>query len=240
MRDKGSLDNDKDIIKMKLNQAFYRYKKLLITLKYFIKCPKYLKRYLGDNFFHKRTEMPIKITPFLKLTCPSPIDLGLPWFSYSAIDFLNDYLKPFMSVFEWGSGGSSIYFANRCKSVYSIENNKQWYVSLQVKISKLFLSNLKLGLVEVGLTANEDDYIQSIGSVKYDVISVDGYEFSPESRKLCFYKAESNINPGGIIIIDDSYLYEDIRKHNKAKRFMVLRSVGPARLGVTTTDVYFY
>ena len=39
-----------------------------------------------------------------------PLDLEIPWFSYAAIDFLEDYLQPEMSVFEYGTGGSTLFF----------------------------------------------------------------------------------------------------------------------------------
>jgi hypothetical protein len=40
----------------------------------------------------------------------SPVDLELPWFSYSAIDALEKRLRPEHRVFEFGSGGSSVFF----------------------------------------------------------------------------------------------------------------------------------
>src|SRR6185436_12325922 len=57
----------------------------------------------------------------------SPLDLQIPWFSYAAIDFLEKHLREDMSVCEYGSGGSTIFFAKRTKSVFSIENDPQWF-----------------------------------------------------------------------------------------------------------------
>ena len=50
----------------------------------------------------------------------TPLDLELPWFSYAAIDFLKQYLRADMRVGEYGSGGSTLFFARRTKSVFSI------------------------------------------------------------------------------------------------------------------------
>ena len=122
---------------MRSSKIIYSFKKAVIALIYLIGHPRYLKRYFKDNFLHKRTEAPIKITPLFSLRCSSPIDLGMPWFAYSAIDFLESFLKKQMKVFEWCTGGSSVFFAKRCESVYSIENSKQWYCFIQSKLSKL-------------------------------------------------------------------------------------------------------
>src|SRR5208283_402812 len=67
---------------------------------------------------------PCQILPYLRsgpLSKKTPLELGVPWFSQSAIDFLESYVKPSMRVFEYGSGGSTIFFARRAKSVDSIE-----------------------------------------------------------------------------------------------------------------------
>src|SRR5579863_2439198 len=73
--------------------------------------PQYVPRVLAHNVLGNKT----------------PADLELPWFSYAAIDFLKDYLQPDMSVCEYGSGGSTLFFSHRVKSVHSIEDNSEWF-----------------------------------------------------------------------------------------------------------------
>ena len=53
-------------------------------------------------------------------------------------------------------------------------------------------------------------------------------------------KAQTRIKKNGIIVVDDSWRYPEIRQRNAARRFQIFQSVGPARPGVTSTDVYFY
>ena len=57
----------------------------------------------------------------------TPLDLEIPWFAYAAIDFLETFLQPHMTVCEYGSGGSTLFFAARAKSVFSIEDNPKWF-----------------------------------------------------------------------------------------------------------------
>ena len=47
-----------------------------------------------------------------------------PWVPFEATDWLEHYLKPDMRVFEYGSGGSTIFFAQRVAEVISIEHDK--------------------------------------------------------------------------------------------------------------------
>jgi spermidine synthase len=75
---------------------------------------------------------------------------------------------------------------------------------------------------------------------KFDVIVVDGSEEWTRIRPVCFEKAQEHIKPGGIIVVDDSWRYSEIRERHRAKSFRVFQSVGPCRPGVTSTDIYFY
>ena len=72
--------------------------------------PANLPRYVAHNLVTRR----------------SPIELQLPWFSYSAIDFLKIFLRKTHRVFEFGSGGSTLFFADRCASVESVEEDPSW------------------------------------------------------------------------------------------------------------------
>ena len=94
--------------------------------------PQYISRCLSHNLLNGKT----------------PLDLEIPWFSYAAIDFLNDFLRPEMTVAEYGSGGSTIFFAQRAKSVFSIEDNGKWYelVSRRLKEKSIANATLKLCL----------------------------------------------------------------------------------------------
>jgi hypothetical protein len=74
---------------------------------------------------------------------------------------------------------------------------------------------------------------------------VDGEDhFGPSStwsaRTSCFKRAERFINKGGVILVDDSWRYPEIRKISKAKNFKIMEGIGPCRKGVTTTDLHFY
>src|SRR5690606_12057573 len=51
----------------------------------------------------------------------------IPWFTYSFIDFLEGRLNKNLSIFEYGSGNSTRYFAERVRHISSLEHDKSWY-----------------------------------------------------------------------------------------------------------------
>ena len=180
------------------------------------------------------------------ITGKSPLELRLPWWSYDAINYLKN-LK-FESCFEWGSGGSTLFLATLCKQVTAVENDSKWYKKLESEIRENQLKNISLLHRDLNLSnsANfkKSVYFNSLNK-KYDLIIIDGEDhFGPESswsaRTACFEKAQDFINPDGLIVVDDSWRYPEIKKLSNASSSFSFESLGPARRGVTSTDIYLY
>lgn len=190
--------------------------------------PSYLNRYLSNNVFDRRY----------------PLDLEIPWFSYAAIDFLERYLKPQMTVCEYGSGGSTIFFSNRVASVYSIEDNAKWFALVTRRLQEKKILNAKVELFPFNFQNpagfEKSGYLNAVPDQPFDVYVIDGSEEWEQVRPVCFQHVEERIRPGGIIIVDDSWRYLELRQRNKANEVKTFQSVGPARPGVTSTDIYFY
>ncbi len=174
----------------------------------------------------------------------SPLELELPWISYGAIDFLKEFVRPDMSVFEYGSGGSTLFFARRAAAVTSTEDNRLWMDKVAQRLAQLGLNNALFQYHEFDFKqpANfkHSRYLHSIPDKKFDIIVVDGTEEAIDVRSICFQHAEKFVRNGGIIIVDDSWRYPDLRRTHQAKRCTVFQSVGPCRPGVTSTDIFFY
>lgn len=189
--------------------------------------PQYVPRYVAHNFFGNK----------------SPLNLEIPWFSYAAIDFLSGFLRPQMSVFEYGSGGSTIFFSKRVKQVQSVEDDASWYEFVSKRLKEKGLANVSVKLCPFDFknpVGFEDSaYCRALPNERFDVIVVDGKEEWVHVRPTCFKLAEKHIKPGGIIIVDDSWRYPTLRKQNRAKKVEIFESVGPGRPGVTSTDVFF-
>jgi len=190
--------------------------------------PQYISRCVSHNFVNGKT----------------PLDLELPWFSYAAIDFLETFLEPHMTVCEYGSGGSTVFFARRVKSVVSIEDNREWHELVCRRLQEKGLENATLSLhpfdFKNPVGFEHSAYLHAVPDERFDVIVVDGSEEWTKVRPICFEKAEGRIKNGGIIVVDDSWRYPGLRENHHAKRHKVFKSVGPCRPGVTSTDIFFY
>ena len=176
----------------------------------------------------------------------SPIELKLPWWSYDAIYYVNK--STYESCFEWGSGGSTLFLAKKCKRITTIENDIQWHNKLKKELKKNHFENVNLLYKETNLD-NPDSfqnsaYLNSLNK-NYDLIVIDGEDnFGPDStwsaRVLCFERAQCYINPSGIIIVDDSWRYPEIEEQSEARSICRFESLGPSRKGVTRTDIHLY
>jgi hypothetical protein len=116
----------------------------------------------------------------------------IPWYTYPAFEYLNQLDFKDKDIFEYGAGNSSFFWAQKARSVTSVESDKEWYVSLQRKMNL----NQKLLLIE-----EENDYVNSIfkEQKRYDVIVIDGVH-----RLACARAAVQCLAPGGLIILDNS------------------------------------
>jgi hypothetical protein len=190
--------------------------------------PQYIPRCLAHNVRHGRT----------------PLDLELPWFSYAAIDFLEKFLKGHMTVCEFGSGGSTLFFARRVRSVLSIEDNANWFERVSGRLKHERLDNVALKLCPFDFANpvgfEESEYLRALAGGPFNIIVVDGSEQWIPVRPICFQRAEGQVASGGLIVVDDSWRYPELRRENRAKEWRVFKSVGPCRPGVTSTDVFFY
>ena len=176
------------------------------------------------------------------------MEIGLPWWSYKSIKKIKPWLNRNLTVFEWGSGGSTIFLCNRVKNIVSVENDQNWTIKVNSALSSINAQNAKVIQKEINLKSAECflecSYAKEISN-KFDLIVIDGEDhFNSEShwsaRESCFDPSQQSIKKGGIIIVDDACRYPSILNKSKAKKILKLESIGPCRLGVTRTDLHFY
>jgi len=196
------------------------------------------------KLFSRPSQVPSYLSNLI--TKKSPLQLQLPWWSYDAINYLSK-LK-FNNTFEWGSSGSTLFLASLSKQLTTIENDFDWYNRLQFELKENQVVNISLLKKNIDLSSPENfkqsDYFSSLEK-KYDLIAIDGEDhFGPDStwsaRVECFEKAQDYIETKGLIVVDDSWRYPEIEKLSNATTYLRFESLGPARKGVTSTDIYFY
>ena len=191
--------------------------------------PRYARRYLANLFV-------------------PPIASGLPWFTFSAIEFLESRIKPHHEIFEYGCGGSTLFFAQRAKSVASVEHNGKWARTVTAAALRRGLTNIAIDVRETGRAPPLADSPYCLALDRpFDVVVVDGWALGKcneadrravQSRGACFRRAEQFVQPGGIIVLDDAWFDPGIEHHAHDRR--VFCGTGPWRVGASRTDVFFY
>lgn len=128
-----------------------------------------------------------------------PVDASgapLPWLSYPAIDFIKQFDFSQSVVFEWGSGYSTLWWAQRCKHIISVESNAQWIPYIR----KLLPASVELIETKLDVDA-EVDALRKHPLPEYDVIVIDNYG---TFRWRCAEAAADRLAAGGMIILDNS------------------------------------
>lgn len=167
---------------------------------------------------------------FLWSVCPKyrqePIRSRYPWVTIGAVRWLSTFLKREDLVFEWGSGGSTLFWGSRTKAVVTIEHDRSWFNHVQTAISSARLTNCDIRLREpdgdearfgASVSGSSTTYSSSFPPYEhvsfrryvteidmypdsfFDLISVDG-----RSRPSCITHAVKKVKPGGALLLDNS------------------------------------
>jgi predicted O-methyltransferase YrrM len=145
---------------------------------------------------------------------------GIPWLPFQVTAWLETYLKQDARVFEFGSGGSTVFFAQRVKNLYTVEHDRKWYELVTHELKRRQFTNVEYLLREPqhagsnppaeywDTYANEypnmsfEQYVKTIDEHpdhSFDLVLVDG-----RARKFCIQHAIKKIRPGGYLLLDNS------------------------------------
>lgn len=96
-----------------------------------------------------------------------PLRIGLPWLPFRAIAWLEQVLKPDMHLFEWGSGGSTIFFSRRVGQLVSVEHDSFWYAAVASAMSTVRPRSFVYLLAEPEAPRNSARHGQHVQSNQY-------------------------------------------------------------------------
>lgn len=117
----------------------------------------------------------------------------VPWMNYSMISFLEDRLTKELTLFEYGSGFSTLFYSRLVGTVYSVENDARWFEEMHKKLP----ANASIFFVEADENGNYAGAIERVDPV--DIVIVDGRD-----RVNCLERAISKLTERGVIVLDDS------------------------------------
>jgi hypothetical protein len=118
----------------------------------------------------------------------------LPWMNYAVVAFLERRLNKTLSVFEYGSGYSTLFYARHARSVISVEYDQAWYESIRPRLPP----NASMLFVPQDV---DGDYCRAITRTgdRFDVVIVDGRD-----RVNCVKQGMQALSSRGVIVLDDS------------------------------------
>jgi hypothetical protein len=157
----------------------------------------------------------------------------IPWMNYSIIKFLEDRLKNYFDLFEFGSGYSTCFYAKLVRSVASVEYDESWFQNVKKNIPK----NVELIYKEKD---TDGEYCRTIGSTdkKYDIVIVDGRD-----RVNCVKQSIEVLSAKGVILLDDSHREKYVEGINYAKkrgfRTLDFEGLKPTGSGIDRTTIIY-
>ncbi|TWT98631.1 class I SAM-dependent methyltransferase [Stieleria varia] len=142
----------------------------------------------------------------------------VPWLTIPFVKFLTPRLDSSMTVLEYGSGNSTLFYSKLAQSVVSVESDSDWYNKL--------LSQVDQRVVDIHLK-QLPEYITFAGTLgrQFDFIVVDGLE-----RVQCSKEAVKLLSDRGVMVLDDCVReeYRPIYDHMKEAGFRCIEFFGMA------------
>jgi hypothetical protein len=154
----------------------------------------------------------------------------IPWYSYPAIEYLQQLDFREKSVFEFGCGNSTVYWARHAARVVSVESKRSWHDKMKPRLP----ANSELVLAD-----SPGAYMATLveRAEEFDVIVVDADE-----RRACAEAALKKLRRGGLIILDNSDWHHDSAAvlRNASLIEVDLAGFTPINNYTTTTSLFFH
>ncbi|HMB97593.1 MAG TPA: hypothetical protein VKM36_03865 [Balneolaceae bacterium] len=155
----------------------------------------------------------------------------IPWFTYGAIELLEERIPASAIVFEYGCGWGTQWWAEKTEAVDAVEHDIIWYEEITAKLPE----NVRVWYRELGI--DYENAISESGRI-YDIIVVDG-----KNRTACCEKSLLHLAENGVFILDDTdrIKQQDAIKLLKEKGFRQLRFRGfsPIEFMECETSIFY-
>jgi len=147
----------------------------------------------------------------------------MPWLAFEAVNFIEKHRPSQASVFEYGSGGSTLYWLTKGCTCVSVEHDKDWYHKLlarfasQPRIDYRFVPP-EPGAICAEAKAEDPNCYQSANptlhgfnfhryatvideyhEAYFDVVLIDG-----RARPSCIMHGAKHVKVGGLLILDNA------------------------------------
>jgi hypothetical protein len=171
-----------------------------------------------------------------------------PWTAQAAVTIFKKLLTQKMKGLEYGSGNSTLFFADRLGHLTSIEHDRVWYDKVKADLAQLGRRNVDYRLIPAALAKLPDysfyeehkllenefsirpeyteyfSFARTFPNDHFDMIMIDG-----RARIECALNAIPKLKSGGIFVLDNS----------DRKRYVTIFKVLQGWQKVTTTTGLF-
>lgn len=173
-----------------------------------------------------------------------------PWLTMPAVAFLDGRLSVDLSLFEYGSGGSTAWYGLRVGQVTSVEHDRHWYervkpelpsnVTLLLKAESHQGTFLELVFRPLGLPT---EYAKAIDSAELDrfpdVVVIDGVD-----RLNCINVVAERAPASTVIIVDNLEYQAELAPaiallEGRGYRRLDFWGVAPGELRLSDTAVFY-
>ncbi|MEM1226489.1 MAG: FkbM family methyltransferase [Planctomycetota bacterium] len=118
----------------------------------------------------------------------------IPWMNYNVVEFFDERLTDQLSVFEFGSGYSTSFFASRCRDVLAVEHDMTW----QQQVQQMLPANASVMHCD---STPDGSYCRAASQQRasFHVVIVDGRD-----RVNCVRHSLRAMAADGVLVLDDS------------------------------------
>lgn len=187
-----------------------------------------------------------------------------PWLTFEVIDFFKEHLKKDARIFEYGGGGSTLFWLSRAEEVVTVEHDEAWFNILAEHVKKDNYKNWKGNFVLPGkdqlvekpdvsdpehyasddpkyVNNNFREYATAINTYPdeyFDVVLIDG-----RARPSCIKQGMAKLRIGGYLVLDNSdreYYYKRFEKTLQGEYRMLISKFGacPYLFAFTKTSIW--
>jgi hypothetical protein len=155
-----------------------------------------------------------------------------PWYTYPALEYLTQLDFTDKTVFEYGCGYSTLFWAQRAARVVSVEHNQQWYERIKPQLPATCT------LLHEPASDAYAAAIERTGE-RFDVIVIDGL-VTGRTRLKCARAATRYLRDGGMIILDNSDWLPESSRHLRQAGLIEVDMTGFAPINDYTCTTSFY
>lgn len=129
-----------------------------------------------------------------------------PWLTSEAVAFLERWLEPDFVGFEWGSGRSTIWFAQRVRQLISIEHDPHWFEEVRRRLAEEGLApKVTCRRFAVDDAASKDyPYVSAISRLPDGALHFCLVDGATRLRAHCALACLPKLRSGGLAIIDNA------------------------------------